>query len=401
MAFPSLTDPTKLSKASRERRAYWRTIPFSQLYFLLLAVFFTFGTIGLLGSILRAATTPLIVGFGWAVVTGATSICYVLSFARKPWLFPLVVVFQLLVNTGYSSLSARLISHGWLRISPQQTAIYIFVVGAIVCLVLGYAFFLMFIEREGKQMIRAQAELALAHGIQQTLVPRLSLTLAGCQIFGVSMPSDKVGGDIVDVIGLPDGSALAYVADVAGHGLQAGILMGMLKTAARTKLLDVPRLDALFDSLNRVMPEVKESHMYATCAALRIGPRAGDGSCPVDFAVAGHPPILRVRSERVSGEVGKADYFTDEQLPLGLFPFAEYRSQTFICRSGDLLVVATDGVLEVEAADGSQFGAERVELIVRDGLQSELTTLASQILDAANAFGKQTDDQTLLLIRVL
>lgn len=49
-----------------------------------------------------------------------------------------------------------------------------------------------------------------------------------------------MGGDLVDVVPVPDGSVFAYAADVSGHGLPAGILMGMIKTAVRTQLFDLP-----------------------------------------------------------------------------------------------------------------------------------------------------------------
>jgi serine phosphatase RsbU (regulator of sigma subunit) len=404
MAFYDFMDTAKMSPARRERFDYWRAVPLRRLAFLLLAVFFTFGTIGLLVSIASANGTPLVVGFSWGVFTGVSAICYLVVLARRPRIFPALVPAQLVLNWLWSMVTREVVHRGWFRPLPEHTTVLVFVWTALAFVVLGYTFFLVFIQTEGRQTVRAHTQLALAHGIQETLVPRLESTLAGCEVFGISMPSDKVGGDIVDVVALPDGSFVAYVADVAGHGLQAGILMGMVKTAARTRLLDGPKIDALFASLNRVMPEVKEAHMYATCAALRIGPRGGDGSCPVEFAVAGHPSILRVRVEGLrerGAESCKVDYFSDEQFPLGLFPFAEYRSQTFGCCPGDLLAVMTDGVLEVEAADGSQFGAERVESILRTGMGSELPALASQILAAANGFGRQTDDQTLLLIRVL
>jgi serine phosphatase RsbU (regulator of sigma subunit) len=83
-----------------------------------------------------------------------------------------------------------------------------------------------------------QNELKLAHGIQKTLVPPVKLRSAGFDVYGISCPSDKVGGDLVDALYLSNGDAIAYLADIAGHGLQAGILMGMLKSAARTALLD-------------------------------------------------------------------------------------------------------------------------------------------------------------------
>ena len=396
MSFSALFNSSKMSKAALERRAYWRTIPLSRLKFLLLAVFFTFATIGLLSSILSAGQRPVAIGFGWAVVTGGTSICYVLVFARKPILFFVVIAFQMAVNFGYSRLTDVAIAHKWLSVLPEQVALSILVVAAIISLVIGYSFFLAFIEREGKQAVRIQAELSMAHSIQQTLVPRLELTVAGWEIFGISVPSDKVGGDVVDVVVLPDGSVAAYVADIAGHGLQAGILMGMVKTAARTRLWDQAEPAALFTSLNRVMPEIKEAHMYATCAAFLLRACGDGGTRELEYAVAGHPPVLRI-----NGLSGAADYLFDEQLPLGLFLNAEYRSQTASCRRGDLLVIATDGVLEVENVRGEEFGSARLETLVRSEIGRPLPALATTILESVKRFGKQTDDQTLLLIRLL
>ncbi len=396
MAFPFTMNPAKMSRARRERFAYWRAVPLSRLRFLMLAVFFTFGTLGFLASLLSAGEMPLLIGFGWAVYSGSWAVCYVLVTARRPAIFPVLVGVQIAANFGCSKLSGFVIARGWVKPTSAHEALLTFVVTAIVFVVLGYIFFLAFIQTEGRQTIRAHAELALAHTIQQTLVPTLDLTAAGCQIFGISVPSDKVGGDVVDAVVLPGGGVTAYVADVAGHGLQAGILMGMVKTAARTRLLDQPGPAALFDSLNRVMPEVKEAHMYATCAALHIPPRSGDDARHLELAIAGHPPVLRINIP-----TGKADYLSDEQLPLGLFPVAAYRSQRVACCSGDLLVIATDGVLEVERADGEQFGAERLEALVRSEQHSDLPALAAKILESVNRFGKQTDDQTLLLIRVL
>ena len=172
--------------------------PALRMAYLLLAVFFMFGTIGFLTSILSFGKMPSPgVGFGWAFFSGGTAICYVLVFARKPVLLPVLVLSQLLLNAGYSALTGRIMAHGWLRPSPEQVSTTVFALAATTYVVLGYAFFLIFIQTQGKQTIRAQAELAMAHSIQQTLVPRLDLTAAGCRIFGVSVPSDKVGGDVV------------------------------------------------------------------------------------------------------------------------------------------------------------------------------------------------------------
>jgi sigma-B regulation protein RsbU (phosphoserine phosphatase) len=86
-----------------------------------------------------------------------------------------------------------------------------------------------FIQNEGTVAIRMQTELAIAQGIQKTLVPTINWCSERLEIYGASIPSAEVGGDLVDVVPLSDGSVFAYVADVCGHGLPAGILMGMIK----------------------------------------------------------------------------------------------------------------------------------------------------------------------------
>jgi sigma-B regulation protein RsbU (phosphoserine phosphatase) len=66
---------------------------------------------------------------------------------------------------------------------------------------------------------------------------------------------------------------------------------------------------------------------------------------------------------------------------------------------GDLVAVATDGVLEVCDRDGREFGIERVERAIAGNARGPLTEVGERILGSAAAFGKQGDDQTLLLIR--
>ncbi len=144
-----------------------------------------------------------------------------------------------------------------------------------------------------------QTELAIAQRIQQTLVPVIDWQSSNLEIYGISLPSAEVGGDLVDVVPLSDGSVFAYVADVSGHGLPAGILMGMIKTAVRTQLFDLPSPTAVFERLNEVLPAVKESHMYATCTALRIQPDS-NGSCRVEYAIAGQPAMLHASSASVA-----------------------------------------------------------------------------------------------------
>src|ERR1700761_7448446 len=110
---------------------------------------------------------------------------------------------------------------------------------------------------------------AMASEIQSTLVPPVSYKDAWIEAYGDTVPKDSVGGDLVDLF--PHGrNVIAYVADVSGHGLRAGVLMGMAKAAIRYGLLLEQPLAKLLDDLNSVLRAIKEPAMYLTIAALRF-----------------------------------------------------------------------------------------------------------------------------------
>jgi sigma-B regulation protein RsbU (phosphoserine phosphatase) len=141
--------------------------------------------------------------------------------------------------------------------------------------------------------------------------------------------------------------------------------------------------------LNQVLPDVKEPQMYATLTAFRLN---ADGEAW--YAMAASPPILHWSPQRRDWQ-----RMEEEQFPLGLLPVSGFTGEAIELAAGDLLVVATDGVLEVCDRQGQEFGIERVERAIAANAHAALPELAGMILASARAFGKQVDDQTLLLIR--
>lgn len=382
-------------KSHREGMAYWRSVSFRRQTFLMLAAFSLFASIGaLVSASAHSGPTYLLDGFAFALFGGCMAILYLIVATRKVLLAPLLIVSQILITIELGRWLPVIDHRAQFPPVPYETAVHVYAGLAMILATIAYTCFIIFIQTEGRRAIRAQTELTLAHGIQKTLVPVIDADINGCAIYGVSAPSEKVGGDLVDAVATHDGCALAYVADVAGHGLQAGILMGMVKTAARTVLLDTSSAAVLLERLNLVLPMVKEEHMYATCAALHVRAEA-NGNRQIEYAVAGHPPILLVP---LSGEIRQR--LTDEQIPLGLLPGSQYRSQRITVSPGDLIVLATDGILEVEDKQGNEFGVERLEHLVAGNRNARLSDLASQILAAVKKHGPQVDDQTLLLLRV-
>jgi len=253
----------------RSSYEYFRDVPLRRLTFLLLAIFCLFGMLGFLIDLIELGRKSLSEVLVWTIFTGGMAVFYLLTTIRAPrWL-----LFPLAMHVAGSLLIRALIvpSVGNFASKPiDETGIRMAAVASLALSLLAGGLFLQFIRSEGRRAVRLQTELSVAHGIQKTLVPVIEKIAMGSEFYGVSIPSDKVGGDLVDVVELKEGQTFAYVADIAGHGLPAGILMAMFKTAARTQLMDSPRLPAFLERLNEVLPQVKEPEMFATCAAILL-----------------------------------------------------------------------------------------------------------------------------------
>src|SRR5271154_1761745 len=274
-AFPSAFSP------------YWRVLPLGRMKTLLAGYFFVGAAGGFAVDLLQLNASRVGGGFFWPVLMGTGATALRAAGMKRIRLVPLLFVpFVLTAWLGYRA------SH----VSPplpvpdavHRRALF----DAIAILVgtgFGTRFLLYFAGTEGLASVRLQTELSLAHGIQATLVPTVCFRNARFELYGKSIPSTEMGGDLIDVIE-SDGALVAYVADISGHGLSAGQLMGMLKTAMRLAVQFRQSPVALLESTDRVLPGLKKPDMYATLALLQF-----DGSAEVEYALAGHVPISHYR----------------------------------------------------------------------------------------------------------
>ena len=371
---------------------YWRQIPLYRLTSLLLAFFCLFGMIGCLIAVIELGRKPLIAVVVWTVFTGLMAVAYLLTLFRWPRWLPAAVVAHYLGSVVLRSLVRHL--GGVDSLLPSEGTVRF---AGMLSLVLSFAaglFFLRFFTREGRLAVRMETELALAQAIQKTLVPLIDFRSPALEIYGITEPSEKVGGDLVDTVQLSDGSVLAYVADIAGHGLPAGILMGMVKTAARTLLADPLSPTCLLERLNLVLPQIKSPEAYATAAVFRI--HCSGGGFAAEYALAGHPPLFHFSPNNPDVKL-----LADPQFPVGLLPSAEYRDQRFQFTRGDIVLVVTDGILEALDKFGNEFGAERIQQLLLQNSSRPLSELAAEIFKSVRKDFIQTDDQSLLLARAV
>ena len=367
---------------------YWRVLPLGRMKMFLAGYFFVGAAGGFAFDLLQLNASRVGGGFFWPVLVGTGAMALRAAGIKRVRVIPLL--FLLVGLTAWLGYWASHVSTPLPVPVAVHRRVLFDAIGILVGIGLGTRFLLFFAGTEGVASVRMQTELSLAHGIQATLVPTVSFQNASFELYGKSIPSTEMGGDLIDVIE-SGGGLVAYVADISGHGLPAGQLMGMLKTAMRLAVQFRQMPVAALESVDRVLPDLKEREMFATLALLRF-----DGSSEAEYALAGHPPILHYRH-------GSRDTarLSMEQLPLGLIPGGSYASKRVIYSPRDLFLMVTDGITEVANARDEEFGLTRLQALLTQNATRALPEIWDLIMREVRQYGLQQDDQSLLLLRVL
>jgi serine phosphatase RsbU (regulator of sigma subunit) len=250
-------------------------------------------------------------------------------------------------------------------------------------------------EAETQQRLQqVKHDLEVARSIQQSLLPSQRPNLEGFDIAGWNRPADDTGGDYFDWLKILDGRWAIMLADVTGHGIGPALLAASSRAYARASFETQPDIVAAFQHMNQAMAGDLDPRRFVTFAAAECRPGSGD----VQLFSAGHAPLyLFSASENRFWEMEA------HATPLGILPvLAGDPPSTIAMKSGDLILLVTDGFFEWENASGEQFGSERVEKAVRgsQGMASEkiIERLYADVLAFA-AGTSQKDDLTAVVIR--
>jgi serine phosphatase RsbU (regulator of sigma subunit) len=362
---------------------FFSMIPRRSVMVFFAAVFFIFSPMGLLLGSSFAQRRPLHTVLLAALISGCIAVSWAATFTiSRRWIAG-IVVFSALQIVFFGPMQDTSFGIGSARASLEGF-------GIVAAIVAGYALFIVFISGQGRRALRLQTEMALARRIHETLVPRLELNRPGFELLGVSRASSEMGGDLVDAV--PHGETTdVVVADVSGHGVVAGVVMGMVKSALRTSLLTPAPLSRLLESLNHVLEETTSPEMYSTFVVLRIG---SDGT-PIEYALAAHHHILHYRA----GD-RQVRSLQQRQLPLGLMPGGTFQTGLTTVAPGDLLAVYTDGINETENEAGEQLGHEPIGHYIAGCADAPLSRIQEGLFDLARRHGAPADDQTILLVRI-
>jgi sigma-B regulation protein RsbU (phosphoserine phosphatase) len=272
---------------------------------------------------------------------------------------------------------------------------------------------------------RLRQELEIATTVQRRLFPECPPDVASLELAGVCHPARGVGGDYYDFILLGEGKVGIAVADVAGKGISAALLMSTVQASLRSQAPSVNgNLVELVSSMNKLLHVSTDSASYATFFYAQFDEKSG----LLTYVNAGHNPPLLVRAikgakahgvgQATGAGVGKRavkaemkaesegaamDGLTTGGPIIGAFPFSVYRQETIQMESGDLLLAYTDGVTEAFNPAGEEFGEERLRQLVASSAHLSAQTLTEKIVDAVNEWCQDTpqhDDLTLVAMKV-
>ena len=242
---------------------------------------------------------------------------------------------------------------------------------------------------------RLAGELEVATRIQMSFLPgggRFSKALPAASVFARVIPARAVGGDLYEVIPLPDGRFFVTIGDVSDKGTPAALLMARVMTMARLLVPSARDLGSLATVLNTQLEEGNTESMFTTLFGAIVDPRVSQVRC----VSAGHNPPMVVAKSGVrilSVESGR---------PLGLFEGSQYVESTFRLEPGERLVLYTDGVTEAFDTERVEFGEQRlVALLEKVGMTGSAEELGAAILREVSEFAgeaPQSDDITVVIV---
>jgi sigma-B regulation protein RsbU (phosphoserine phosphatase) len=247
--------------------------------------------------------------------------------------------------------------------------------------------------RESERRLRS--ELDTAREIQRQLLPTGAREVPGLDLAAAYVPARTLGGDFYDFLPYGEGRLGFALGDVSGKGTAAALYGSLAIGTVREIVVDHRREPAdMLALLNkRLLGARLDSRFIAMLFAIYDAPTRR-----LTLANAGGPYPLLVRD-------GVVQAIRLEGVPLGLLPEIEYDEITVELRPGDVVLFASDGILESENAAQEEFGPARLEaLLVGLSPQDSASGIAEQILVATDLHsGVGTaphDDRTLLVLRV-
>ena len=194
-----------------------------------------------------------------------------------------------------------------------------------------------YLHEQALEKQKFEQDMAVAAAIQKRILPTSLPVIKGYDVAGINIPSKSVGGDYYDCIPLRDGRYALVIADVAGKGVPAALLVSSLHAYLSAYLESTISLAQLAQRLNKVIFRASTDDKFITAFVALLSPETGE----IELLNAGHNPAYLLRND------GNVQEFRAAGLPLGMldvdFPL---KSEHVSLEKGERLLLYTDGITE-------------------------------------------------------
>lgn len=266
---------------------------------------------------------------------------------------------------------------------------------------------------------RLRRELLMAAEVQQRLFPERPPPPGAVELAGYCQPARKVGGDYYDFFDFGGGQTGLVVADVAGKGISAALLMSTLQASLRARVADGHpdaaedgALGELVSTLNRLLCQSTGPASYVTFFYAQFD----ELTSVLSYVNAGHnPPLLLCHAgespaavagsptQGAAREVCAGQQFDRGGPVLGIFEGCRYEQGAVPMQSGQLFVGYTDGVVEALSGRGEEFGESRLRDCVASSAHMTAEEICARVVGRVDewcAGTPQHDDLTLVILKV-
>jgi serine phosphatase RsbU (regulator of sigma subunit) len=235
-------------------------------------------------------------------------------------------------------------------------------------------------------------DVELAAQVQRLFLPSGKPAIAGLEIAGMMQPARGVSGDYYDYIPIDAHTTQIVIADVAGKGVPAALLMSATAAAMRLEANHERNMLEQVERLNTGIHSVSDAERYVTLLVAEID----TNERIIQYVNCGHNPALLFRAT-----TGTLTRLNSSCPPIGLYPEETCELASADLSPGDVVVFYTDGVTEAENRLGEEFGMERLSATARRGSSLSAEDLMVDIYNTAADFCGDdfNDDVTILVVK--
>jgi serine phosphatase RsbU (regulator of sigma subunit) len=250
-------------------------------------------------------------------------------------------------------------------------------------------------RRVEQDLHQRQQELALAHRIQQRLLPKCEPGLEHFDIAAGCRLAQEVGGDFYDFLHLANGRLAIGIGDASGHGIGAAMLMAHSCACLRTAAQIEHDLEQILLLLNRRLIDDTGGNGFVTLLLASLNPLTRQ----ISYSSAGHLPGYVLDAQGAVKQVLESTGFPLAILPESRFP----AGPSLVLEPGELLFLLTDGIVEAFSAEATMFGIDRTLEIVRQHRHRPAREIIAALWSETDRFsdGPRLDDMTAVIVKAI